>query len=43
VDKYTGSRLTKGYSIQVAVDMVNREMCFESPKILFKKLGLVID
>ncbi len=41
-DKHTGSRLTKGYSIQVAVDMKTKEMCFESPVVLFEKLGLVI-
>ena len=41
VDKYTGSRLTKGYSIQVAVDRESKEMCFESPKVLFEKLGLI--
>ena len=39
-DKKSGLRLTKGYSIQVAVDMVNKTMCFESPEILFEKLGL---
>lgn len=42
VDKYTGSRLTKGYSIQVAVDRQAGEMCFESPVILFEKLGVMV-
>ena len=42
VDKYTGSRLTKGYSIQVAVDRQTKEMCFESPAVLFEKLGVII-
>jgi acyl-CoA thioester hydrolase len=41
VDKHTGSKLTKGYSIQVAVDRVNREMCFESPAVLFEKRGVM--
>ena len=41
IDKLTGSRLTKGSSIQVAVDMQSKAMCFESPKILFEKLGLI--
>jgi acyl-CoA thioester hydrolase len=41
-DKLTNLRLTKGYSIQVAVNMKTREMCFESPRILFEKLGVVI-
>ena len=41
IDKHTGSRLTKGYSIQVAVNMQTREMCFESPAVLLEKLGLM--
>jgi acyl-CoA thioester hydrolase len=41
-DKLTNLRLTKGYSIQVAVNMQTREMCFESPQVLFEKLGLII-
>jgi len=40
IDKHTGSRLTKGTSIQVAVDMASKAMCFESPSILFEKLGV---
>jgi len=40
VDKYTASRLTKGYSIQVAVDRETNEMCYESPTVLFEKLGV---
>jgi acyl-CoA thioester hydrolase len=39
-DKGTGLRLTKGHSVQVAVDMATREMCFASPAVLFEKLGL---
>lgn len=39
-DKGTGARLTKGYSIQVAVDMQTMAMCFESPRVLFEKLGI---
>ncbi|MEQ1738731.1 MAG: acyl-CoA thioesterase [Methyloglobulus sp.] len=41
-DKATGSRLVKGHSIQVAVDMQTTTMCFESPKVLFEKLGLIL-
>ncbi|UOA10599.1 MULTISPECIES: thioesterase family protein [Methylobacter] len=41
-DKLTGSRLTKGYSIQVAIDSQTKEMCFESPKVLFEKLGVLV-
>ncbi|MGZ8916330.1 MAG: acyl-CoA thioesterase [Methylobacter sp.] len=39
-DRDTGARLTKGYSIQVAVDMQTKAMCFESPRVLFEKLGI---
>lgn len=40
-DKSSGLRLTKGYSVQVAVNMATREMCFVSPDVLFEKLGVV--
>ncbi len=40
VDKHTGSRLTKGYSIQVAVDIQTHEMRLTSPTVLFEKLGV---
>jgi len=39
-DFETGKRLTKAYTVQVAVDMQNGEMLFESPEILYSKLGL---
>ena len=39
-DKASKQRLTKGSTVQVAVDMATREMCFVSPPILFEKLGL---
>ena len=39
-DKSTGLRLTKGCSIQVAVNMITGDMCFVSPSVLFEKLGL---
>jgi acyl-CoA thioester hydrolase len=41
-DKITGARLVKGNSIQVAVDMQTKAMRFESPKILFEKLGVSV-
>ena len=41
-DKATGSRLAKGHSIQVAVAMPGMAMCYESPKILFEKLGVAV-
>jgi acyl-CoA thioester hydrolase len=40
VDKATGIRLSRGYTSQVAIDMATREMCYESPAILWQKLGL---
>jgi acyl-CoA thioester hydrolase len=40
VDKESRQRLARGYTSQVAVDMATREMCYETPTILWKKLGL---
>jgi acyl-CoA thioester hydrolase len=39
-DKCSGLRLTKGSSVQVAVNMKTGEMCFVSPAVLLEKLGL---
>jgi acyl-CoA thioester hydrolase len=39
-DATTQARLTKGSTIQVAVDMKTRELCLMSPRILFDKLGV---
>lgn len=39
-DADTGVRLTRGHTVQVAVDINTEEMCFVSPPILFQKLGL---
>lgn len=41
-DKESGVRLSKAYTIQVAVDLSSGELCFESPPILLKKLGLTV-
>lgn len=38
VDLETGQLLTKGYTVQVAVDMSAQEMCFATPPILRDKL-----
>ena len=38
-DAVSGERLTRGHTIQVAVDMRTREMCFASPPVLLEKLG----
>lgn len=39
-DAHSGQRLTKGSTVQVAVDMQTREMCLMSPPVLFEKLGI---
>lgn len=39
-DAKTGKRLTRGYTVQVAMDMKTGEMMFASPDILFHKLGI---
>ncbi|HTU03809.1 MAG TPA: acyl-CoA thioesterase [Candidatus Sulfotelmatobacter sp.] len=39
-DAGTGRRLTTGYTVQVAVSLTTGEMCFESPPVLYRKLGL---
>ena len=39
-DATTGERLTKGESVQVAVDVKTGEMCLMSPPVLFERLGL---
>ncbi len=39
-DVETGRRLTKGYSVQVAVDIMSGEMLLASPGVLYHKLGI---
>ncbi|MBB3062857.1 acyl-CoA thioesterase [Microbulbifer rhizosphaerae] len=39
-DRDSGARLTKGHTVQVAVDMSNGEMLFASPPVLLQKLGV---
>jgi acyl-CoA thioester hydrolase len=39
-DAASGQRLSKGETVQVAVDMRIKQMCYQSPPILFQKLGL---
>lgn len=39
-DTASGEMLSKGHTVQVAVDMQTREMCFVSPDVLFEKLGI---
>jgi acyl-CoA thioester hydrolase len=42
VDSVTGERITTAETTQVAVNEATQEMCFESPPILFEKLGLPV-
>ncbi len=37
-DADSGERLTKGYTIQVAIDNSNNELCFVSPPVLIDKV-----
>lgn len=39
-DADSGARLTRASTTQVAIDIQTGEMCFVSPPVLFKKLGL---
>ena len=39
-DAASGERLTKGYSIQVPVDMATGELVLGTPAILYQKLGI---
>ncbi|WKD49937.1 acyl-CoA thioesterase [Microbulbifer spongiae] len=39
-DKDSDKRLTRGHTVQVAVEMKSGEMCFVSPPLLLKKLGI---
>ena len=39
-DLETGQRLTKAYTVQVAINMESGEMLYVSPGILFQKLGI---
>ncbi|MES2947861.1 MAG: acyl-CoA thioesterase [Pseudomonadota bacterium] len=39
-DVLTGNKINKAYTIQVAVDMVSREMQYICPEVLWRKLGV---
>ncbi len=39
-DAATTRRLTAGHSVQVAVHLASGEMCFASPDVLFRALGV---
>lgn len=42
-DAETGKRLTKGYTTQVAVNLQTRELCLQSPQVLFDCLNAWAD
>jgi acyl-CoA thioester hydrolase len=39
-DAQTGAKLNKASTIQVAVDMATREMCYVCPPVLWERLGV---
>lgn len=39
-DAQTGKTITKAHTIQVAVNMATREMCFVCPPVLWERLGV---
>jgi acyl-CoA thioester hydrolase len=41
IDAEQGTRLTKGHTVQVAVDMKRQELLLASPPILLEKLGVL--
>jgi acyl-CoA thioester hydrolase len=40
VDAVSGARMTKGQTVQVAVEAKSNELCLMSPPVLFEKLGV---
>ena len=41
-DSITGEKLTRGYTIQVAIDKNDEEMLFQSPPILYRKVEALL-
>ena len=41
-DADTGEVVTRGHSIQVAVDAGNGEMCFATPEVFRKRIGVAV-
>lgn len=41
-DALTGRKLNSAWTIQVAVDMRTREMCFVCPAVLWQRLGVAL-
>ncbi|WP_028773452.1 acyl-CoA thioesterase [Shewanella waksmanii] len=42
-DAATNKRLTKGYTIQAAVDMATQELCFVTPQVFRDKIAHLVD
>ncbi len=42
-DAETGDRITKGHSVQVAVEGETKELCFVSPDVLLEKVDKYLD
>jgi acyl-CoA thioester hydrolase len=40
-DADSGRRMTRGSTVQVAVDLATNEVCFASPRVLLERLGVV--
>jgi len=43
VDANSGKRITKGYTIQAAVEMSTQELCFVTPALFQQKITAIID
>ena len=41
-DVETGARITKGYTIQAAVDMSTQELCFVTPEVFRDKIAILL-
>lgn len=41
-DVETGARITKGYTIQAAVDMSTQELCFVTPEVFRDKIATLL-
>jgi acyl-CoA thioester hydrolase len=43
LDANTKARITKGYTIQAAVEMKTQELCFETPEVFQQKIRPLLD
>jgi acyl-CoA thioester hydrolase len=43
LDASTRARITKGYTIQAAVEMKTQELCFETPEVFQQKIRPLLD